>query len=65
MFEELFQNGLWFLAKLEWYIKDEFVKYNEKLWSDIRKQIVIERKIVICCSIIDKRTCNHWWIKGK
>jgi hypothetical protein len=49
------------LAKLEWYIKDEFVKYNEKLLSDSRKQIVIERKIVICCSINDKRTSN----KGK
>jgi hypothetical protein len=52
------------LAKLEWYIKDEFVKYNEKLLSDSRKQIVIEWEIVICCSIIDKRNSyllfNKW-----
>ncbi len=53
------------LAKLEWYIKDEFVKYNEKLLSDSRKQIVIEWEIVICSSINDKRTSNYWWIKGK
>ena len=53
------------LAKLEWYIKDEFVKYNEKLLSDSRKQIVIEWEIVICCSINDKQTSNYCWIKGK